>query len=58
MCEIGNAHKAIDSSAQVFFVDSDGKVICEETVTFKMSHGRAETLIVMFEYLLDKGSIA
>ena len=54
MNDVSDEHKVIDFSYPLLFVDSDAKVIHEITVTSKISRSRADTLIAMFGYLLDK----
>ena len=54
MREIRDEPKVIDFSYPLLFVDSDAKVIHEITVTSKISRSRADALIAMFGYLLDK----
>ena len=54
MRENRDEHKVIDFSYPLLFVDSDAKVIHEITATSKISRSRADTLIAMFDHLLDK----
>ena len=53
MREIRDEHKVIDYSYPLL-IGSDAKVIHEITVTSKISRSRADTLIAMFDHLLDK----
>ena len=54
MNDVNDEPKVIDFSYPLLFVDSDAKVIHEITVTSKISRSRADALIAMFGYLLDK----
>ena len=53
MNDVNDEHKVIDFSYPLL-IGSDAKVIHEITVTSKISRSRADALIAMFGYLLDK----